>query len=727
MSALSPIYEYKIDLTGTRPENKISKEKHAIKVGDGINYKIVVPTYGGFFAKTVEIRDENYNLLKEEQDYVLTYKYEDASLRTGQDIMGAIIIISQDVRNFVYFEGNIVGGDYAFSNTVETDVTTWLKDRNNPIPNYGEIIGVATKYSNGEFRKQLWKLDGYEKTTAELETIRRLEILGDIERLESFGEEFSVTLSNNAGDVTEVQETLDSHINNKQDPHQLTPGQLDLDPDLQNFPLADANTDVSPASDEAIATPAIYQKVVNATIGSRITDHINDKNLPHKETAAQLGGLTKPAIDGILSTLLPVNTSADSTNKVDGYEEASIKTQVRSNYRTDHFKNGVLPIDRIGLGTASSKHILTSDGNWTLISDLFSRYERKLPHYYYHGYHSDYSEALSTIAQRFSDMTQYPAMTTVWWRATDLQMTIWDGNQSTETKYTDCLRAAQKQADGSWLSAGGGWANRYYGSSNYWNQTAGFYTANILPGTYSLLLVGGGGGGNGGGQNGSGGGGSGYATKTRITIRKNDKVTLQVANGGSSGGWTGNPGGATVVWVNDREVARANGGEGGQRRDGNWGHGYGGNGGSGGGGSCANAYHGKHNHYLGTPGRGGSNGNGGNADGGTGHNQNTPGGAGAGGGYYSNILRSIDASTTHGFDPNNISNGGGGWMRDASDNYGLLATRAGGGGGMGTTNFGDSQSWLGSYFNCTGSGFGAGGGGNQRGVSGLVSMVRIKV
>ena len=305
-------------------------------------------------------------------------------------------------------------------------------------------------------------------------------------------------------------------------------------------------------------------------------------------------------------------------------------------------------------------------------------------------------------------------------------------------------------------------------------ETPGTYKVRLIPGTYSVLAVGGGGGGTGyfpseeakakGGMLNAAGGGSGFAAKGRIIVKQGTKITVVVGKGGNNDcndkiyDWMigSTPaenvdkiprldinGGDTTVSVDGELLYKANGSK---TDTADWTYNApakcrsGGKGASGGGrsGSFTGA-----SFVAGSigslsvvtkAGAGGSDGTNGEVlDVGSNGKpwSSGSGGTGVGAGYYSNIMQSIDPEVTHGIDTSTISKGGerapcaitfyykgGSVGRRTSE-------RAGGGGGMGGQYLGRVTNVDGKDYRIDGSGYGAGGGGGNPGVAGLVSIVRI--
>ena len=261
----------------------------------------------------------------------------------------------------------------------------------------------------------------------------------------------------------------------------------------------------------------------------------------------------------------------------------------------------------------------------------------------------------------------------------------------------------------------------------------GTYVIDLEEGEYSVMCVGGGGGGNGGGSDAQpttgAGGASGLAVKRRITVARNDRLTIVVGDGGTSSGTSQSQfGGTSQVLRGSTVLASATGGQS-AYFDGDQGA-IGGRGGSGGG-SAGGAYIANGTQYFWcVAGAGGQDGTDGAAATRT-HSgfpvASYPGGVGGGPGYYSTVNASIDPEIDHGALA--IAQLAGTLSAEHYHGYpgqpfnvaSPVASGAGGSGGGGGGGFTRYPSRTGR----DGSGFGAGGGALHKGFPGLVSIVRL--
>ncbi|MNZ21801.1 hypothetical protein D3C78_388820 [compost metagenome] len=81
---------------------------------------------------------------------------------------------------------------------------------------------------------------------------------------------------------------LTAHINDKNNPHQTTKAQVGLG-SVVNIGIATDAAAVSGVDDSGVITPRLLAMVLSQTVGSGMTDHVQNFNNPHSTTKAQVG------------------------------------------------------------------------------------------------------------------------------------------------------------------------------------------------------------------------------------------------------------------------------------------------------------------------------------------------------------------------------------------------------------------------------------------------------
>lgn len=259
-----PTIRYALDVTGTNLDNLVENEVHSLSTKA---IRAVAPKYGPIFKSGLIIYDHGTDrLLKLGQDYSLAELLQDASLHYGKEIYQIILITNPNVSDKVRINYQALGGYYendasgmislyetAMSDNRSVD---WVNVENKPV-----------SYPPTLHNHLLHDLYGFEPVIAALERVRNAMILGDIPAFES------------------IIETLQKHINDMNNPHEVTAHQ--------------AGTYTKDEIDTLINS--IRQAANNALDG--LQAHLLDKANPHATTAAQVGTYSSGQIDDLINAL----------------------------------------------------------------------------------------------------------------------------------------------------------------------------------------------------------------------------------------------------------------------------------------------------------------------------------------------------------------------------------------------------------------------------------------
>lgn len=281
------INKYPLDLTGKSPDNFVIGEPHDLNDSGTGPYRVFVPIYGGFYTNNIKLYDAGGKILQPHVDFVASYLYEEATRRSGLEVCGAIIVTNPNVSNRVYFDYQVVGGDYAVSTKVMSEIIAAINDDTRPIE-WGNIIGKPDVYPAAGHRHALWELYGFEYVITELERITQAIIAGDqavFDELRDYIYRMHVA-------AKEYTDALDRRfVDHKEDytnPHRVTKAQVGLG-SVDNFPTATDNEIYAGTATNRFVTPRGMYRGVEKQVGEALLAHTDDKTNPHEVTKAQVG------------------------------------------------------------------------------------------------------------------------------------------------------------------------------------------------------------------------------------------------------------------------------------------------------------------------------------------------------------------------------------------------------------------------------------------------------
>lgn len=306
-----------LDLTGKNPSNLVTNEEHLLIQNEGVNYPVVVLNNGGFYTQGLEVLDEEYQPLTPHVDYIATYKHADASNYTGLEICSALVFLNPSISLSVHVTAQMVGSDLAYSTTAKEDTLSYLKSLGTTKPIWSGFLGEELLWEDGELRRDRWALKGMEPFLFELENITKAMKEGNPEAEDNFRQ---YVLSDWKRFMDSWVNTLTSHLNDKNDPHDVVKAQLGLHL-VENFPVSTLAQAVAGTHRESYLTPQRFYEAADVQAKAPLDQHTANKQNPHKVTAAQVGVHTQAQLDALTAQKLPVNGTVVNASGLVSYTE----------------------------------------------------------------------------------------------------------------------------------------------------------------------------------------------------------------------------------------------------------------------------------------------------------------------------------------------------------------------------------------------------------------------
>lgn len=340
------IIKYPLDLTGNKPENLIQGEPHTLE--PGLN-RAAVPRYGAFYTESLLVRDtDTGQVLTVNDQYVPIMYYADPSERSGKEVCAGIVVTDGTVSNNIAIDYQVVGGDYSNITSVILELIENLNLDDREV-SWGDLLGRPDAFPPAPHLHDLGDIYGFEYVVEKLESIRQAILYGDIAshdeikamiedrhqkaldraedvRTQLIGHEdrvdnpHSVTKAqvglgyvSNYRDATQLEaeeglsnarfmtpnrvrqaiehqaiNPLNSHTARTDNPHSVTKAQVGLG-NVSNYPDASTTEAIAGERVDRFITPKTLKDTITATVGSDLSDHINDKTNPHQVTKAQVG------------------------------------------------------------------------------------------------------------------------------------------------------------------------------------------------------------------------------------------------------------------------------------------------------------------------------------------------------------------------------------------------------------------------------------------------------
>lgn len=267
---------FDLDTTGIKPDNAITRERHTVTSVNAADYSFIIPVNAPFFSQSLKVYLEegsNLTLLSEGVDYGLSLQFQSATLVIAKPVYGAISFYKDYSTAQILIDYQTLGGEWVLNQTQMSEVLaniiynprglTWEEVANvpklfPPAPhpwNFSNMVGLegptqslneiaqaianrpnapgsnltCTKDSIG-----LGKVENYPPASIQ-ETIAgtKSDALVTPATLKATLQALGIL------DCSQALNKLSSHIQDKNNPHEVTKAQVLLG-SVENLPVATA-------------------------------------------------------------------------------------------------------------------------------------------------------------------------------------------------------------------------------------------------------------------------------------------------------------------------------------------------------------------------------------------------------------------------------------------------------------------------------------------------------
>lgn len=277
-------YRYNLDPTGLSPNNLVVDEEHQLS---NRTVRCVAPTYGGFFAQGVIVKDAVTGLaLVKGRDYYFGELFEFPTGRYGKEIFGVIVITKTTVTR-VKITYQALGGDYSYSMDAVVAMIENLNLGERPVE-WGNIVGRPPLFDPASHFHDAGDIYGFEYVVHSIERLRAAVLLGDTAShdeiysyIDSWGEDLRT-------DIDALQLQFAAHRDNKSNPHEVTKAQVGLGSVL-NYGVATLAEAQAGTTDLKYMTPLRTADAINYQALIPLKSHTDRTDNPHSVTKAQVG------------------------------------------------------------------------------------------------------------------------------------------------------------------------------------------------------------------------------------------------------------------------------------------------------------------------------------------------------------------------------------------------------------------------------------------------------
>ncbi|MCK9234801.1 MAG: hypothetical protein M0R77_00635 [Gammaproteobacteria bacterium] len=327
--ATSPIVPtYPFDPTGTAVSNRVTNEQHPLTASNYRDYQLIIPRYAPFYETGLVLRyrdlSGNIRPLTFGIDYYLGHQFQSASRSVGKSLYGSIYILDKTLTGIIIIDNyQTIGGmwnidenkiaEILADRTHNPLITTWEQVNDLPVYfppidhpwNIYDMVGMSDVKEALDSIQDAIRASGegsiddhinnhnnphnVTKAQVGLGNVNNYNIATDAQTVTGTATNLYVVPSGVRAAITQLAITpLTTHTNNLSNPHNVTKGQVGLG-NVNNFATATITETTIGSSSSLYTTPAGVRGAIDELVAIPLADHINDQSNPHQVNKAQVG------------------------------------------------------------------------------------------------------------------------------------------------------------------------------------------------------------------------------------------------------------------------------------------------------------------------------------------------------------------------------------------------------------------------------------------------------
>ncbi len=332
-----------VDWSGKSLANRTNGEIHNLTNQSGLPYRIIVMERGYFYTDDLFMIDSRGYKLKD-TDYQCIAPNRDLFNKVKKTACAVILVTNPDVGNVVRVDAQMVGGIYCSLNPAILETAMNVVLAANRKVYWNNITDKPDAYRPNGHLHALWELFGFTEQTGILKRMTTAMDRITANEFKGLFDEFMIEWQNISDDMTDLENRLTTHIDDHANPHQVDKIQIGLS-EVVNGPVA-TQADAQYSGDTnrtAYTTPLRTKQSVEANFTPMLTEHVNDLNNPHRDTAAKLGTLTNLEFRTLANQYYNRGETTTATSRLEGMEFQPYTTYLRTAIPIKNITTGILP------------------------------------------------------------------------------------------------------------------------------------------------------------------------------------------------------------------------------------------------------------------------------------------------------------------------------------------------------------------------------------------------
>jgi hypothetical protein len=412
------IHALPLDLTGMAVNNRTKREYHDLSDQMNLPFRVIAMDKGYFYTDDLKVVDGRGYELQRDVDYQCTGLNPDAVKDTAKTVCGVVVILNRQVHPEIYIDAQMVGGLYCNMAYTIVELARGLLNNTRKV-HWNNIEHKPDAFNPNGHQHALWDLHEFTDRTVQLKRMTTaIETMGD-RLFEANLDDYKRLLKIISDDLALTEQQLQVHIANQDNPHRLTAVQVQLG-NVQNFPKAtdDDARQANASILNRYATPWSLKLSVDANFTPLMTSHVNNLNNPHELTAAQLLAYTIPEFNNIAALYADRGATLNQSTLWEGATYLAKYNQARAGNNAANITSGRLAQVRYAVSGANADYVLNGAGNWSHIATTFATLAPKPVRMYYMGGifgpdAASHAQVLQIISNAYGNATAYPRGTMI--------------------------------------------------------------------------------------------------------------------------------------------------------------------------------------------------------------------------------------------------------------------------------------------------------------------------
>lgn len=279
------ILKYPLDLRGTSATNLVVNEVHDVPSSGN---RVIVTNYGPFYTQGLQVVDYSTGeALERGVQWKAAQLYTEAVQRTGKEVCAVIVITDDTVSGKIAVTYQVVGGKFSRAVPVIKDLIDDL-DIDEREVQWGDLLAVPEAFPPVSHLHDAGDLYGFEYIIAALEELRKAIIIGDEPVHQEILGYIAAREQESIARDDAITAQFYEHAGDKNNPHSVTKAQVGLG-SVQNYGVANEEQAVAGTASNLYMTPQRTRQAIETQVGTGLTSHVDNRDNPHEVTKAQVG------------------------------------------------------------------------------------------------------------------------------------------------------------------------------------------------------------------------------------------------------------------------------------------------------------------------------------------------------------------------------------------------------------------------------------------------------